>query len=70
MFIKMIPEIGHFALIIALLMAAVQAVMPLAGAATPAPAVDGLWSAHGGGAVCVHCHCLRLFDRQLYAGRL
>tara|TARA_R110000851_G_scaffold47521_3_gene115379 strand:+ start:622 stop:2655 length:2034 start_codon:yes stop_codon:yes gene_type:complete len=43
MFIKMIPEIGHFALIIALLMAAVQAVMPLAGAATRRP----LWMAYG-----------------------
>ena len=34
MLIKIIPEIGHFALVIALLMAVVQAVMPLAGAAT------------------------------------
>ena len=43
MFITMIPEIGHFALIIALLMAVVQAVMPLAGAATRRP----LWMAYG-----------------------
>ena len=43
MLIKLIPEIGHFALIIALLMAAVQAVMPLAGAATRRP----LWMAYG-----------------------
>ena len=43
MLIKMIPEIGHFALIIALLMAMVQAVMPLAGAATRRP----LWMAYG-----------------------
>ncbi|WP_280546271.1 MULTISPECIES: heme lyase CcmF/NrfE family subunit [unclassified Halomonas] len=38
----MIPEIGHYALIIALLMALVQAVMPLAGAATRRP----LWMAY------------------------
>ncbi|WP_166637551.1 heme lyase CcmF/NrfE family subunit [Halomonas ventosae] len=38
----MIPEIGHYAMIIALLMAAVQAVMPLAGAATRRP----LWMAY------------------------
>ena len=31
MLIKMIPEIGHYALIVALLMACVQAVLPLAG---------------------------------------
>ncbi|MGM0703015.1 MAG: heme lyase CcmF/NrfE family subunit [Pseudomonadota bacterium] len=37
----MIPEIGHFALVIAMLMAAVQAVMPLAGAALRRP----LWMA-------------------------
>ncbi|OJA06863.1 heme lyase CcmF/NrfE family subunit [Halomonas sp. QHL1] len=43
MLIKLIPEIGHFALIIALLMATVQAVMPLAGAATRRP----LWMAYG-----------------------
>ncbi|TVP49907.1 MAG: heme lyase CcmF/NrfE family subunit [Halomonas sp.] len=43
MFIKMIPEIGHFALIVALLMAIVQSVMPLAGAATRRP----LWMAYG-----------------------
>ncbi|MEA2118937.1 heme lyase CcmF/NrfE family subunit [Halovibrio sp. HP20-50] len=43
MLIKLIPEIGHFALIVALLMAAVQAVMPLAGAATRRP----LWMAYG-----------------------
>nr|WP_149286183.1 heme lyase CcmF/NrfE family subunit [Halomonas binhaiensis] len=40
--IEMIPEVGHYALIIALLMAAVQAVMPLAGAATRRP----LWMAY------------------------
>ncbi|WP_250148099.1 heme lyase CcmF/NrfE family subunit [Halomonas jincaotanensis] len=38
----LIPEIGHFALIIALLMALVQGVMPLAGAATRRP----LWMAY------------------------
>ncbi|MEQ5803360.1 heme lyase CcmF/NrfE family subunit [Halomonas sp. H10-9-1] len=38
----MIPELGHFALIIALLMAAVQALVPLAGAATRRP----LWMAY------------------------
>ncbi|MBE0487877.1 MAG: heme lyase CcmF/NrfE family subunit [Halomonas sp.] len=38
----MIPEIGHYALVIALLLAAVQAVMPLAGAATRRP----LWMAY------------------------
>ncbi|MBH8579697.1 heme lyase CcmF/NrfE family subunit [Halomonas pacifica] len=38
----MIPEIGHFALILALLMALVQALMPLAGAATRRP----LWMAY------------------------
>ncbi|MGQ7246643.1 heme lyase CcmF/NrfE family subunit [Halomonas sp. V046] len=42
MLIQMIPEIGHYALIIALLMATVQAVMPLAGAATRRP----LWMAY------------------------
>ncbi|MGO1626386.1 MAG: heme lyase CcmF/NrfE family subunit [Halomonadaceae bacterium] len=42
MLTKMIPEIGHFALIIALLMAMVQAVVPLAGAATRRP----LWMAY------------------------
>lgn len=43
MFVKMIPELGHFALIIALLMAVVQTAMPLAGAATRRP----LWMAYG-----------------------
>lgn len=38
---KIIPEIGHFALILALLMAMLQAVIPLAGAATRRP----LWMA-------------------------
>ncbi|QTF94528.1 MAG: heme lyase CcmF/NrfE family subunit [Halomonas sp. BM-2019] len=38
----MIPEIGHYALVIALLMAVVQSVMPLAGAATRRP----LWMAY------------------------
>ena len=38
----MIPEIGHYALIIALLMALAQGVMPLAGAATRRP----LWMAY------------------------
>ncbi|WP_275286278.1 heme lyase CcmF/NrfE family subunit [Halomonas elongata] len=42
MLIEMIPEIGHFALVIALLMALVQAVVPLAGAATRRP----LWMAY------------------------
>ncbi|MBS8268692.1 heme lyase CcmF/NrfE family subunit [Halomonas litopenaei] len=42
MLIKMIPEIGHYALIVALLMACVQAVLPLAGAATRRP----LWMAY------------------------
>src|SRR5690625_2318406 len=42
MLIKMIPELGHFALIIALLMSAVQALVPLAGAATRRP----LWMAY------------------------
>ncbi|WP_148253354.1 heme lyase CcmF/NrfE family subunit [Aidingimonas lacisalsi] len=40
--IKMIPEIGHFALIVAVLMAVIQTVMPLAGAATRRP----LWMAY------------------------
>ncbi|CAM3999827.1 heme lyase CcmF/NrfE family subunit [Vreelandella rituensis] len=43
MLIKMIPEVGHFALIIALLLAVVQAIVPLAGAATRRP----LWMAYG-----------------------
>ncbi|WP_346795614.1 heme lyase CcmF/NrfE family subunit [Halomonas sp. Bachu 37] len=43
MIIKMIPEIGHFALVVALLMAAIQGVVPLAGAATRRP----LWMAYG-----------------------
>lgn len=38
---KIIPEIGHFALILALLMAILQAMVPLAGAATRRP----LWMA-------------------------
>ncbi|MFG6178757.1 heme lyase CcmF/NrfE family subunit [Halomonas sp. THAF12] len=42
MLTPLIPEIGHFALIIALLMAALQAVVPLAGAATRRP----LWMAY------------------------
>jgi len=42
MLTQMIPEIGHYALIIALLLATVQAVMPLAGAATRRP----LWMAY------------------------
>ncbi|WP_290904714.1 heme lyase CcmF/NrfE family subunit [Halomonas sp.] len=42
MLTQMIPEIGHYALVIALLLAAVQAVMPLAGAATRRP----LWMAY------------------------
>ncbi|MFP4138324.1 MAG: heme lyase CcmF/NrfE family subunit [Halomonas sp.] len=40
--ILMIPEIGHYALAIAMLMAAVQGVMPLAGVATRRP----LWMAY------------------------
>ncbi|WP_027960268.1 MULTISPECIES: heme lyase CcmF/NrfE family subunit [Halomonas] len=40
--ILMIPEIGHYALVIAMLMAAVQGVLPLAGAATRRP----LWMAY------------------------
>ncbi len=43
MLIEMIPEIGHFALIIALALAAVQVVMPLAGVMTRRP----LWMAFG-----------------------
>lgn len=42
MLTPLIPEIGHFALIIALLMAALQASVPLAGAATRRP----LWMAY------------------------
>ncbi|GAA0636342.1 heme lyase CcmF/NrfE family subunit [Halomonas beimenensis] len=42
MLIPMIPEIGHFALIVALLMATVQAILPLAGTATRRP----LWMAY------------------------
>lgn len=42
MLTRMIPEIGHFALIIAALMAVTQAVVPLAGAATRRP----LWMAY------------------------
>ncbi|SDN66803.1 heme lyase CcmF/NrfE family subunit [Vreelandella arcis] len=42
MLMRILPEIGHFALIIALLMAVVQAVLPLAGAATRRP----LWMAY------------------------
>ena len=42
MLIKMIPEVGHFALVIALLMAIIQSVMPLAGVATRRP----LWMAY------------------------
>nr|WP_297461637.1 heme lyase CcmF/NrfE family subunit [uncultured Halomonas sp.] len=41
MFSKIIPEIGHYAVILALLMALVQATVPLAGAATRRP----LWMA-------------------------
>ena len=41
MLIKMIPEIGHFALVIALLLAIVQGTLPLAGATTRRP----LWMA-------------------------
>ena len=41
MLIEMIPELGHFALVLALLMALVQAVVPLAGAAARRP----LWMA-------------------------
>ncbi|MCA1773639.1 MAG: cytochrome c biogenesis protein CcsA, partial [Halomonas sp.] len=43
MLTRILPEIGHFALIIALLMAVVQSVLPLAGAATRRP----LWMAYG-----------------------
>ncbi|KPQ29520.1 heme lyase CcmF/NrfE family subunit [Halomonas sp. HL-93] len=43
MLTRILPEIGHFALIIALLMAVVQALLPLAGAATRRP----LWMAYG-----------------------
>ncbi|WP_277950329.1 heme lyase CcmF/NrfE family subunit [Halomonas sp. YLGW01] len=42
MLIEMIPELGHFALVLALLMAGVQALVPLAGAATRRP----LWMAY------------------------
>jgi len=42
MLTQMIPEIGHYALVIALLLAVIQAVMPLAGAATRRP----LWMAY------------------------
>ncbi|MDT0501791.1 MULTISPECIES: heme lyase CcmF/NrfE family subunit [unclassified Halomonas] len=40
--ILMIPEIGHYALVIAMLMATVQGVLPLAGAATRRP----MWMAY------------------------
>ena len=43
MFTEMIPEIGHYALVIGLLMAAVQTLAPLAGAAMRKP----LWMAYG-----------------------
>ncbi|UYG01704.1 heme lyase CcmF/NrfE family subunit [Halomonas sp. GD1P12] len=39
----MIPEVGHFALILALSMAALQAILPLAGSASRRP----LWMAYG-----------------------
>ncbi|MFD2191186.1 heme lyase CcmF/NrfE family subunit [Pistricoccus aurantiacus] len=42
MLTKILPEFGHFALVLALLIAAVQAVIPLAGAATRRP----LWMAY------------------------
>ncbi len=42
MLTKMIPEIGHYALVIALLLATVQSVMPLAGVTTRRP----LWMAY------------------------
>ncbi|MFI0472142.1 heme lyase CcmF/NrfE family subunit [Halomonas sp. HMF6819] len=43
MWIRMIPEVGHFALILALSMAALQATLPLAGSASRRP----LWMAYG-----------------------
>ncbi|WP_318152968.1 heme lyase CcmF/NrfE family subunit [Halomonas sp. GD1P12] len=43
MWIRMIPEVGHFALILALSMAALQAILPLAGSASRRP----LWMAYG-----------------------
>lgn len=70
MLIKMIPEIGHFALIIALLMAMMQAVMPLAGAATRRP----LWMAYGqpmaAGQFLFVAIAYACFNRKLYARRL
>ncbi|MCP1315068.1 heme lyase CcmF/NrfE family subunit [Halomonas sp. 707D7] len=43
MSIEIIPEVGHFALMMALVMAVIQAVVPLAGVATRRP----LWMAYG-----------------------
>ncbi|WP_447956198.1 heme lyase CcmF/NrfE family subunit [Vreelandella sp. EE7] len=44
MWVKMIPEVGHFALILALMLALVQATLPLAGTLSRRP----LWMAYGG----------------------
>ena len=45
----MIPELGHFALILALCLALVQAVLPLAGSLNNTPALDGAGASAGSG---------------------
>ena len=61
----MITEIGHFALVLALCVALVQAVVPLVGAARGDPAADRLGAAGGAGAVPVRRDRVRRADARL-----
>ena len=69
----MIPELGHFALILALLLALAQAVLPLAGAARGDRTLDGGRAARGARAGAVRRGRVRLpavfVRRQRFLGR-
>ena len=56
----MIPEIGHFALILALLLALTQGILPIVGAARGKRGVDGAGAPGRAGAVHVCRDRLRL----------
>jgi cytochrome c-type biogenesis protein CcmF len=58
----MIPELGHFALILALLVALVQGVLPLVGRRAWQPRLDRRGAARGAGAVPAGRLRLRLPD--------
>ena len=62
----MIPEIGHFALILALVVAVVQTVVPLLGSALGNPALDWLGKTCDAVAIAVHADCLCLPDLRFH----